>query len=241
MTLPIEPLHHRSLKAACISHLEKMILSGQFKIGERLPAERDLASRLDISRPVLHEALIDLAGKGLVRIVPRRGVFVNDYRISGSLALLESLLAFHEGSLAPAFRQSLIDMRLLIETETARLAALHRTSDQIQKLRNLLAAEQNAMNSDVETLTELDFFFHLEIAVTSGNQLYPLFMNSFKGVYTYLTGEFFRKNAGSSVIEEVYDFHWRLLNAIEMRDSVNAAAVMVNMLRHGERYLKGEN
>ena len=76
----LDPLRVQSLKEACILRLESMILSGELKIGARLPSERDLAARLEISRPVLHEALVDLALKGLVRIVPRHGVFINDYR-----------------------------------------------------------------------------------------------------------------------------------------------------------------
>jgi DNA-binding FadR family transcriptional regulator len=240
MTPTIQPLNHLSLKALCVRRLEGLILSGQLRIGERLPAERDLAARLEISRPLLHEALVDLAAKGLVRIVPRRGVFVNDYRTTGSPAMLESLLAFREGSLDPAFTQSLLDMRLLVETETARLAAANRSSEQLKRLAEILYAELNASPDDSAVLTDLDFAFHHEIALASANQVYPLILNSFKGVYTHLSGSFFRTFAGSPVIAEVHAFHRRLLTAFEQRDSAAAVHVMTEMLRHGERYLKGE-
>lgn len=236
----IDPLNHLSLKALCVRRLEGLILSGQLRIGERLPAERDLAARLEISRPVLHEALVDLAAKGLVRIVPRRGVFISDYRTTGSLAMLESLLAFREGSLDSAFTQSLLDMRLLIETETARLAAVNRGPEHLERLAEILRAEQSASPDDTAAMTDLDFAFHLEIALASANQVYPLILNSFKGVYTHLSGAFFRMHAGSPVVAEVQAFHRRLLSAIEQRDSAAAAREMTEMLRHGERYLKGE-
>ena len=76
MSATIEPLKVQSLKSACISRLEGLILSGELHIGERLPSEREFAARLEVSRPVLHEALVDLGLKGLVQILPRRGVFV---------------------------------------------------------------------------------------------------------------------------------------------------------------------
>ncbi len=240
MTATIEPINHLSLKALCVRRLEDLILSGQLRIGERLPAERDLAARLEISRPALHEALVDLSAKGLVRIVPRRGVFVNDYRTTGSPAMLESLLAFREGSLDPAFTQSLLNMRMLIETETARLAAANRNTEQLECMRAILQAELSAPPLDSAALTSLDFAFHLELALASANQVYPLILNSFKGVYTHLSGAFFRAHTGSPVIAEVHAFHQRLLTAIEQRDSVAAVEVMTAMLRHGERYLKGE-
>lgn len=74
----MEPIQVQSLKAACVQRLEELILSGEWQIGMRLPSERDLAAHLNISRPVLHETLVDLAAKGLVTIEPRRGVFIND-------------------------------------------------------------------------------------------------------------------------------------------------------------------
>ncbi len=233
-----EPLKVQSLKESCILRLEELILSGELKIGERLPSERELAARLNISRPILHEALVDLNAKGLVRIIPRRGVFINDYRREGSLALLSSLLHFHNGQLDPLFRQSLMDMRLTLECETARLAALNRTSGQLEEFRDLLQQETVVDRCDATRLTELDFAFHLLVAIASGNVLYPLVINSFRGVYTSLTSAFFRYYCGTPVVDEVLDYHRKLSEAIEMGDSQLAGGVMAEMLKHGESHLK---
>lgn len=240
MQASIEPLKVPSLKAACISRLEGLILSGELRIGERLPSEREFAMRLEVSRPVLHEAMVDLGAKGLVQIVPRRGVFVSDYRRSGSLALLSSLLAYHNGQLDPAFAQSLIDMRLIVEIETARLAARNRTADQLADFRALLVEEGRLPCSDSQVLTRLDFSFHLQVAIASGNLVYPLIINSFQGVYTSLTGEFFRRYCGTAVVDTVHRFHHRLVDALEAKKAENAARIMSEMLKHGERYLKGK-
>jgi DNA-binding FadR family transcriptional regulator len=237
----IEPIKIQSLKDACISRLEELILSGELKIGERLPSERGFAARIGVSRPVLHDALVDLDAKGLVQIVPRRGVYVSDYRRSGSLAILSSLLAYHNGKLDPSFIQSMIDMRLTVETETARLAALNRTPEQMTGFHAMLIQERQTANDNPQTLTDLDFSFHLSVAIASGNLVYPLIINSFKGVYTSLTGEFFRKYCGTPVVETVRQFHVRLVEAFEGQNSENARNIMIEMLEHGEAYLKGEH
>jgi GntR family transcriptional repressor for pyruvate dehydrogenase complex len=234
----IGPLKVQSLKEACVARLEELILSGELQIGERLPSERDFAARIGVSRPVLHEALVDLDAKGLVQILPRRGVFVSDYRRSGSLAMLSSLLAYHEGKLDPAFLQSMLDMRLMVETETARLAALNRTAEQMSEFRALLVQEEQAAGGNPQTLTDLDFSFHLSIAIASGNLVYPLIINSFQGVYTSLTGEFFRKYDDTPVVETVRQFHARLVEAFENQNAESARNVMVEMLKHGESYLR---
>ena len=240
MQIAFEPIKVQSLKNACVSRLEHLILSGELKIGEQLPSERDFALRIGVSRPVLHAALVDLDSKGLVQIVPRRGVFISDFRRSGSLAILGSLLSYHDGNLDPAFTRSLIVMRLLVETETARLAALNCTEQQLVEFRNLLDEEARTVGGDPQTLTDLDFSFHLSIAIASGNLVYPLIINSFKGVYTYLTGRFFNRFCGTPVADAVRQFHLQIVAAFESQDAQAAVSTMTAMLNHGEMYLQGE-
>jgi GntR family transcriptional repressor for pyruvate dehydrogenase complex len=235
-----QPLKVQSLKEACIRRMEELVLSGELKIGERLPAERDLAARIGVSRPVLHEALVDLNAKGLVEILPRRGVFVSDYRRSGSMTILSSLLAYRDGNLDPSVTQSLIDMRLVVEKETARQAALHRTKEQLTEFHELLIEEANFACRGPQSLTDLDFKFHLLIAIASGNIVYPLIINSFKDVYTSLTGRFFSMYYGTPIIEAVKQFHIQLMEAIDLQKADQAAHIMTLMLKHGEAYLKGE-
>ena len=238
MTLPIEPLQVSSLKSACVNRLEELILSGELKVGERLPAERDLAVRLGVSRPVLHEALVDLSAKGLVTINPRRGVMVNDFRKFGSMAILSSLLAYHNGELEPHFVESLLAMRVLVETETARLAAGHASSAQLDELDEIIRREKATDRSNVAALVELDFDFHLLISIASDNTAYPLILNSFKTVYTHFTSAFYSKTAESAIIDEVFAQQSLLVAAIKKGNADESAGKMKEMLLHGERHLK---
>ena len=233
----IEPLHVQSLKDACVLRLEELILSGEWKPGIKLPPERDLSAKLGISRPVLHEALVDLGAKGLVTITPRRAVRVNDFRKSGSAAILSSLLAYREGSLDPEFVKNLFAMRTLIEVETASLAATHASPKQINELQDLVAAEQNADFDELQVLIDLDYEFHLQVALASGNQVYPLILNSFKSVYTHFTGMFYKRINDPKVIEKIHTFHRELVGAIANRDSSMSALWMRSMLEHGEKLL----
>jgi DNA-binding FadR family transcriptional regulator len=232
----IEPLAVKSLKEVCIARLESLILSGQLQIGERLPSERDLAVKLGVSRPVLHEAIVDLSNKGLVNIQPRRGVYISDYRVTGSFALLSSLLSYHQGGLDRDFQRSLMDMRRVLETETARLAALNGSPEQIEQLRRNIELERISKAESVEALTGSDFDFHLQVALASHNLIYPLIMNSFKPVYTNLTGQFFAYLSRTSGLEELFTRHKQLVDAIESHQPENAARIMHDMLEQGERF-----
>jgi len=59
----LKPIRTESLKDVFISRFEELILSGSFPVGQKLPSERELALQLGVSRPVVHEGLVDLAAK----------------------------------------------------------------------------------------------------------------------------------------------------------------------------------
>jgi len=237
MTHFLEPLTVQSLKEACIARLEGLILSGEVRIGERLPPERLLAARLGVSRPVVHEALVELTSRGLVSIVPRHGAYVNDFRVQGSMAILSSLLPYNNGHLDENILSSLVDTRLLLEKENARQAALHRNPQHLEQMEALLDQEEQQDRQDVESLTELDFNFHLLVAIASGNLMYPLILNSFKIIYTNLTRQFFRRWNGKRQVDEVFAFHKQLVASIRAGNSDEAEAVMEKTLMHGARFL----
>jgi GntR family transcriptional regulator, transcriptional repressor for pyruvate dehydrogenase complex len=232
----LDPIKVQSLPEACLQKLEALILSGTLEIGQRLPPERQLAEMLDVSRPVVHQALVELAAKGLVEIRPRKGVYVNDYRLSGSTAILDSLFRYQEGDFSPELLHSLIQARLLIEVQAARLAAENYTLAQLYQLKSIHESQTQLSPNDLEEIVDLDFQFHLWVAVASANLVYPLLLNSLKSVHASLAGRFYQ-HASPAVIQEVFDFHESLIQAIETHNAELAARIMTEMLKHGERHL----
>ena len=140
----LKPLHSDSLVDVFISRFEDLILTGKIAIGQKLPSERELALQLGVSRPVVHEGLVDLAAKGLVTMKPRIGTVVNDYRKEGSLAILNSIINYQQGAIDEGLLESLLQIRLLVESETSRLAAANRTEDHLRELREILEKEESA-------------------------------------------------------------------------------------------------
>jgi fatty acid metabolism transcriptional regulator FadR len=231
----LTPIRTESLTDVFIRRFEDLILSGKFPIGQKLPSERELALQLGVSRPVVHEGLVDLAAKGLVSIIPRVGTIVNDYRREGSLSILTSLVNYHQGNLEPGLLVSLLEMRRLFEVETARLAALNRNREQLDVFYTLLQKEDTLNYQDVEAISELDFDFHHLIALASGNHIYPLLLNSFKHCYANLAGQFF---SDPTVVPVVFDFHTKMVKAIKDKNEKSATRIMRRLLDHGAENLK---
>ena len=233
----IDPIQSISLKDACIRKIEGLILSGDLVPGERLPSERDLAVRLGVSRPVLHQAIVALDAKGLVHIEPRHGVFVCDFKRDGSMALLMTLMQHEDGVYQPQSLTSLIQARLHIETETARLAAIHRTAADLIEFRSLLTERQSISPNNIPALVEYDFNIHQLIAAASGNLMYALILNSLKQVHSNLAGAFYLAFSEGQVADELIAFHQSLYQAIADQKPEQAAQIMATMLRHGETHL----
>ena len=231
----LRPIRKESLKDVFVARFEDLILSGKFPIGQKLPSERELALRLGVSRPVVHDGLMDLVSKGLVSMKPRVGKVVNDYRREGSLSILTSLVNYQEGKLDPRLFESMVEMRLLIEVETARLAALRRTLEHLDALKDLLGEEKEVDSREIERIAEVDFGFHHLIAMATGNFIYPLLLNSFRQIYTSFTKRFF---SDPGVVSLVFGFHRELVRAIEDKDEKKAMETMSRLLVHGRDRLK---
>jgi DNA-binding FadR family transcriptional regulator len=183
----------------------------------------------------VHEGLIELEARGLVTVKPRSGCTVNDYRRSGSLTLLKSLVEFSRGTPSPDILEGMLGMRVLFETETAGLAAANRTEENLNEFKALIANEQGADKQEIEKIVSLDFSFHLLTAISSGNMIYPLMLNSFKEVYTNLTRVFFRE---PGVADYVFGRHCAFVSALEKKDKKSCVRIMASIMKHGEIHLR---
>ena len=231
MTEVVQPLEPKSLKEQFIEQFEQLILSGKFQSGQKLPPERDLARMTGVSRPIVHEGLVELSAKGLVSIIPRRGTVVNDFRTDGSVELLHSLLQYGQGELQPDILDGMLDMRVLFETEITRRAAENYSQHDLERLESVYAEEQRLYAADESRgieIAEADFRFHHSLAMASGNMVYPLLMNSFRSVYLNILLRFYQHNID---FKPILENHYRIIEALKRRDGDTAASEMRHLLR----------
>lgn len=147
----------KRLYQAIAARIEGLIESGEFPAGSRLPGERDLADRFDVSRVTVREAEIALEARGRVAIKTGSGVYVLARPTPAAAGSLPDVSAF-----------DLTAARAVIEAEAAALAAAHVTDADLLELDALLAAMSDPAASDEQAL-EADRSFHLAIARIAGN------------------------------------------------------------------------
>ena len=214
MAMTEAPKSHERLYQDLARHLMEALASGQYPVGSRLPAERELTAQYGVSRPTVREAIIALEVQGLVEV-----------RV-GSGAYVIRLPAMDE---PPGFNISafeLTEARLLFEGEAAALAASQITDAELAQIAQLvddIAAE----NADPHGTEQADRAFHLAIARATRNtaiveaieQLWDLGATSPEAALLH-------EKARHANIKPVVDEHSAILNALRARDPAAARAAM---------------
>ena len=170
-----------SLTDLFVQELQRMILSGELAIGERLPTERELSEKMKVSRAVVNGGLKRLADMGFIRIAPRKGAFVNDYAAEGDIQVLTAIMAYNGWKFTPEYLTPLLQIRKSIEPFFMELAAQHRDSSYLIQIPEILSALKE--DPSPETAGTLIFDFYHTAALASGNIILPLLLRTFQPVY----------------------------------------------------------
>jgi len=227
-------LRQANIKETFIKAMIQDIVAGKYHIGDKLPPERELSETLGISRIVIHSGMVELCAKGLLRIVPRKGIYVNDYILHGGIAIIDVLFT-DSPKLDPIIFLGMIQARALLETEFASLAAKHRSEVHLKRLNEIVSQEK--AETDLETIVHLDFAFHHEIAHASGNVIYPMILKSMEATYENLIRAFYLQVKDRTL---VLASHEALVNAIENQYETKARTIMTDILAYGFAQLRSQ-
>ena len=222
MSLPSKLAIHRqpALSKQVYDHLNDLIQDGSYRPGETLPSETELARTLDVSRPVVREALTRMKHDGL--LLSRKGgrsVVAND----------TSGLAFRFDTGKDQDKQFLVhlyEMRAIIGPEAASLAAYRATPTALKQIRKKLQILNKAIDNGEEG-TDESFDFHKSVLDASGNpQLAELAYWIGKKIWSFTLTYDTAKNG--KMHDDVQKEHESLVEAIEKRDPQLARAVSRN-------------
>ncbi len=201
-----------------ISQIRDLISSGAVKPGEKLPPERKLAERLGVSRNQVREAINKLQFYGIVKVQPQSGTTVTGIGIVALEGLITDILKIEKSDF-----KSLVDTRILLEKEAARLAALNRTKDDIVQLSNALRDHEEKLLESGQAVEE-DLLFHIKIAEASKN-------NVLKSLMMIITPDIVNNFIQYKVCndrnnKQTIDEHQKILDAISIQNPDRAVEAM---------------
>lgn len=216
------------LSARIVAELEGDILAGNLPPGERLASEEKLCSRFGASRTVIREAIQQLRGRGLLRTLKGSGTYI----ANPSLKSLGSAIETYSVLAEEADFFELIDFRILVEGECARLAALRAGKQDIRNIREGLRRLDEAQGSR-EDFAAADIRFHLAIATASGNRLYTTLLGALEKRCIAFAQE---NRIDDDWFGDVFQQHAGIFEAIEAARSEDAAAAMRRHLIASRRH-----
>ncbi|MCO6502985.1 MAG: FadR family transcriptional regulator [Acidimicrobiales bacterium] len=208
--------------------LRTAILRGDFPVGERLPREADLAEMLGVSRSTVREALRVLGSERLVHTT--QGATGGTFIMQPSLDYLSEFLTRQYQLLSATETvtfDDMVELRNLLETEAARLAAIRRTDAELERLA-LTVPEPDA-TLDIDERNALNRSFHLTLLELAHN---PLLEVSVLPVYTALDAFSRRSLLSQKDHSEINSEHLKILEAVRAGDEARAGKLAHEHLQH---------
>ena len=201
--------------------IKALISKGMFPPGSRLPGERELAERFEVSRVTIREAEIALQALGYVSIKTGSGVYVLDPAENGSQGL-PNISAFE-----------LTEARLMFESEAAALAARNISDESLARLEVLVETMSNDDPQAEKAALQADREFHLTIAAASGNAAVKYIVETLWEIRAKLP-EVREAHAAICAVEDAghrHDEHAKVLFALRDRDPSAARHAMQEHFR----------
>lgn len=207
--------------------IKEMIIEGKLKPGDMLPPELQLCEHMKVGRSTLREALRALSSMGLV-IRTKRGTFVND-KVN-----INEVLPFPEILKRVEYKE-VVELRSILETEIAALAAKRADSEDLAILTEAFEGMKNS-GDDITALTHYDTLFHKQLAIASHNELLQKTLEMVWSSIENVIYDIFQKDA--EIRKRALLYHEKLLEAITNEDSETARNVIRLHLSDAEKTMK---
>ena len=220
---PSRPVSSRRTFEEILFQLEHEIVSHAFAAGDRLPPERELAARFNVSRPSVREALRVLEALGLVRV--RRGADNGIVLLERPNNALEPLFRLHL-ALEHVSVKDLVEFRTVIETWTAQAAAGLQLEAPLTDAESALG-RMEAGEHDYSSFLAHDLEFHLALARAAGNPFAPLVLEgSRSAIEKAMFDGVIRAEGWASLRRRLLREHRAILRAVLAGEGTNAARLM---------------
>ncbi len=206
-----------TLGQAIAQQIEDMIVDHHLNPGDRLPSERDLTRLYGMSRTVVRDAVATLAERGLLHIMPGKGIFVRQNSTAATRDSLSLLLRREQAS-----PHELMQARQLLEEQTAYLAAQNATPEDINALRESLA-EMRRCHRDPRRFVEADLSFHETLARAAGNRV---LLSLLLSIHDLLQQSMLGSVSDSDALERNVTEHERVFAAVTAHDALAARQAM---------------
>lgn len=225
-------IEHSRTADEVVQQIESLILEGVLRTGDRLPGERELARRFEVSRPILRDALKALEGRGLLTTRPGGGTHIAD--VIGQLFTkpVTDLISMHRKAAT-----DYLEYRREIEAVAAEYAARRATSDDLALLDRIMARMDEAHRTgNFDDEAEIDVEFHHAICECAHN---IILLHTLRSCYRLLSEGVFQNRLlvfnVPGAREALLSQHRAIYAAVKAGDPAAARQAAMDHITHVER------
>jgi GntR family transcriptional repressor for pyruvate dehydrogenase complex len=213
--------------------IQEMIARGDYNPGDKLPVENELAEMFSVSRITIREAISKLNLIGIVDVRQGDGTFVKALTPESFMKPLIPYLIMNKKNLHDVY-----EVRLLIETKTAELAALNAEPEDLNEIKALLdKLILHAAQKKLDLYNETDTQFHCAIAKHSKNLILFTILNL---IYDVMKDAIKVGTSAPNALTKSVKYHQLIYDAIAKKDGVRAAQYMTEHIEGGAKYINSE-
>jgi len=218
--MQVKPIKKVSTASKVFESLYEMIVGGQFKRGQKLPSQEELARQFGVSRNTLREAMNKLYAMGLLSSHQGIGTMVESPNPQGYLSALSGQFLLDTLSV-----REFVEARICIERTAVRLAVARAGKHDVERLQEILASQQRAFkNKDAEEFARQDAAFHMDLTQLSGNRVLMKFLQTIQDMLHRFIGEVVQL---PGAVSDAIHFHRRVTEAIAAQDADRAEREIV--------------
>jgi GntR family transcriptional regulator, transcriptional repressor for pyruvate dehydrogenase complex len=217
-----------------LTYVRELIARGELRPGDRLPAERDLSTRLGVSRPTIRAGLRALSAMGVVKSRHGSGTYIPDGPPTLGSEPLRFLAALHGLS-----RDDVYEARRVLEVSAAGLAAKRASAEHMAAIAEEVASLFASIEDPQEFLVH-DIRFHRAVAAASGNQIIASLVEMVSALY-YEHRRDTAARATDRNLRDAADLHRGIYQAIRKHDIDQAQTLMNRHLLHSAAYQAQED
>ncbi|AEE95686.1 FadR/GntR family transcriptional regulator [Mahella australiensis] len=212
----IQPIKKANVSEQVYEQLKKQLLNGEWKQGDKIPSENELAEAFNVSRITVRHAIQKLTALGLIETRVGEGSFVREVKPGVYMNAIIPLAYLGENSTL-----EVLEFRYVVESESVGLAAERATQEDIAELKEILKNMED-VKEDAQLFAEADLRFHFKIAQITRNSLIIETYNILNDILETAMNDIV-KRLGFEI--GIY-YHTKLLEAIEHHDSEHAKKIM---------------
>lgn len=228
----LEPVKKIRLYESIVKQIQNLINEGELQPGQKLPPERELATELNVSRTSIREALRALEMMGYLesKVGVGGGTYIKEITLDNIISPFSKMLLKNDD-----FIIELLEVRLFLEIESARLAALRRTDEDIENMQKGIAQMEDEIQRGDSGLNG-DNAFHRAISEAADNRVLQQFV--------YMCGDLLEVEREEHLLtqedepQRALSVHKKILEAIKNKDEEKAQKLMRNHILNISKLIK---